>query len=174
MKSTKYFHVLKHTVYGLLFLIFYILQSVPGFLTVMGVKPVWVLPAAIILAMFEGEFLGGIYGALAGLLCDIGGFLLFGFNGFLTCLYCVGVGLVIIYLLRCNLLGGILLTLIFMVLRGSLEFLFEFGMWGYDGVWKIYLAHTLPTALYSTVLAIPLFYLFRGLSRKFNLLLQNS
>jgi cell shape-determining protein MreD len=152
--------------YCVIFLFFYILQTMPGFLTIRGVKPIWVIPAAIALAMFEGEFLGGVYGALAGLLCDMGGFLLFGFNGFFTCLYCVAVGLLVIYLMHNNLLGCMLVVLIFMILRGSLEFLFAYGMWGYENVWKLYVYQTLPVAVYSTVISAVPYFLFRALHRR--------
>ena len=55
--------------YGAIFVFLYVLQCTPGFLEIMEVKPILLIPAAITLAMFEGEFIGGLYGAFAGLLC---------------------------------------------------------------------------------------------------------
>lgn len=173
MRSTKHVTVIKHVFYCLLFLLLYIVQTVPGLFQIYGVKPNLLIPAAIALAMFEGEFLGGIYGALAGLLCDMGGVLLFGFNGFLTCLYCIAVGLLIIYLMRCNPLGCVLFTALFMLSRGSLEFLFAYGMWGYENVWKLYLYQTLPEAAYTAVVSPILFWLIRWLYRGFEAHLRN-
>jgi cell shape-determining protein MreD len=174
VNNTKYITILRHAVYCLLFLILYVVQTVPGLFVIRGIKPIWVIPAAIALAMFEGEFIGGIYGAAAGLLCDIGGFLLFGFNGFLTCVYCIAVGLLVIYLMRCNMLGCMMFVFIFMLLRGSLEFLFLYGMWGYDDVWRIYVNQTLPTVLFSTLISPIVFYSMRGVFRRFERVLKDQ
>lgn len=167
MNKTRYILIGKHVIYTLLLLVLYVIQTVPGFLVIRGVKPIWVVPAAIALAMCEGEFLGGVYGAVAGLLCDMGSFLLFGFNGLLTCLCCIAVGMLVIYLMRCNLINSILFVFLFMVLRGSLEFLFGYGMWGYENVWKIYVYQILPVAVYSTVISPLTFFLFRRVYRRF-------
>ena len=163
VNSTKYVNLLRHGIYCLIFLFLYALQTAPGLFEVRSVKPIWVIPAAIALAMFEGEFRGGIYGAAAGLLCDMGSFLLFGFNGFLTCIACIAAGLLVIYLTRCNVATYMLFVFLFMIARGSLEFLFAYGMWGYSDVWMIYLYHTLPVAVFSTVVCPLQFFLMRGL-----------
>lgn len=174
MNNTKYIIFIRHLTYSLIFLLLYVVGTVPRFAQIGGVKPIWVIPAAISLAMFEGEFYGGIYGAAAGLLCDMGSFLLFGFNGLLTCIYCVAAGLIVIYLMRCNLLGCILFVFVFMLIRGSLEFLFSYGMWGYEDVWKIYFSKTLPTAVYSTVISPLIFYPMRKLCHHFRTMLKNQ
>lgn len=167
MNNTKYVNILRHGVYCLVFLFLYTLQTIPGFFEIKSVKPIWVIPAAIALAMFEGEFRGGIYGAAAGLLCDMGSFLIFGFNGLITCLFCIAAGLLVIYLMRCNAATCLLFVFVFMLARGSLEFLFAYGMWGYSDVWRIYLYQTLPVAVFSTAISPALFYLMRGLFNAF-------
>lgn len=145
----------------------YVLQTTPGLFVIRGVKPVLVVPFALAIAMHEGEFVGGIYGAAAGLLCDVSGGSLFGYNGFFLALFCIASGLLVIYLLRCNLLGCILFVLVTMLVRGSLEFLFAYGMWGYPDVWKIYLFYTLPTAGYTVAVSPLLFWMVRALYRRF-------
>ena len=173
MKNTKYIEIFKHVSYCLVFILLYVIQNIPGLFVIGGVRPALVLPAAIALAMHEGEFYGGIYGAVAGLFCDMDGFLAFGFNGFITCVYCIAVGLTIIYLLRCNLFSCVLFVFIFSLIQGSLEFLFLYGMWGYADVWKIYANHTLPTVLYTTAVSPLLFYPMRRLFAFFEKLLEN-
>lgn len=167
MNNTARLNILKHTIYVVLMMMLYVLQTVPGLFVIGGVKPILLVPAAISIAMMEGEFVGGIYGALAGLLCDTGGFLLFGFNGFVLTLCCVASGLLVIYLMRCNLLACLLFAFITLFIRGSIEYLFAYGMWNYENAWLIYRNRTLPVVAYSTVAVVPLFYLFRALSRRF-------
>ena len=157
----------KHVVYGVLLLLFYIMQTTPRLFEIAGVKPVWVLPLAIAVAMHEGEFAGGVYGACAGLLCDIGGFSLFGFNGFIFCLAAVCAGLLIIYMMQCNVAGCMLFVFAAMMLRGSIGYMFAYGIWEYENAWRIFMLHTLPTAAYTTAAGIPLYYLLRAIFLKF-------
>ena len=71
----------KYAAYAMILLVLYVLQTTPGLFVVYGAKPMLVVPAAIAIAMHEGELVGGLFGALAGLLCDMGSSMLFGFNG---------------------------------------------------------------------------------------------
>lgn len=172
MNNTSTVLTLKYTAYSLLLLLLYVVQTNPGSLTMAGVGPNLVIPAAIAIAMFEGEFVGGIFGMAAGLLCDLTGPLLFGFNGFFTGIFCIAAGLLFIYLLRRNLLGCLLFTLFSLLARGSIEFLFGYGMWGYDNVSSIYLRYTLPSIAMSLVVAPLLFWLIRMLDRRFTGMLR--
>ena len=156
----------KYTVYALVLLVLYVLQTTPGLFVVFGAKPMLVVPAAIAIAMCEGEFIGGWYGAFAGLLCDIGSSLLFGFNGFLLTFFCVGAGLLVTHLMHCNFWNAMLFTFIAIMAMGSLEFLFGYGMWRLDYVWMIYVYRTLPMIAYTTAVSPLLFWLMRGIYRR--------
>lgn len=168
MNSTARKNIIKHLIYVFLLMFLYVLQSVPGLFVISGVKPIWVIPAAVAIAMSEGEFAGGIYGALAGLLCDTGGFLLFGFNGFIVTLCCVAAGLLVVYLMRCNLLTYLLFVFVTLMIRGSLEYFFAYGMWNYKNSTLIYTISTFPTVVYSTIVATPLFFPVRLIHRRFS------
>ncbi len=161
MNYTARLNIARHLAYVFILMLFYVLQSIPNFLVIYGVKPIWVIPCAIAIAMQEGEFAGGIYGALAGLLCDTAGFLLFGFNGFIVALCCIIAGLLVIYLMRNNMLTCLMFTLVTMLLRGSIEYFFAYGMWQYENSWRIFTTNTLPTVAYSIVIAAPIFVLIR-------------
>lgn len=168
MNNAGALRVAKHLSYSLLLLLLYLLQTVPGLFVIFGVKPILVIPAAVVIAMLEGEFVGGIYGAAAGLLCDVGSLLLFGFNGFLTCLFCIVAGLLVTFLMRCHLGNCLLFACVIMLVRGSLEFLFAFGMWGYESVWKLYVFGTLPLAVYSVAVTPVIFWAVRKIYRRFD------
>ncbi len=160
--------IFKYTLYALILLLFYILQTTPGVLELAGVKPMLVIPAALTIAMVEGEFVGGVYGALAGLLCDLGGSVLFGFNGLLLSLFCIGAGLLVIYLMHCNTGGALLFVTVTMLVRGGVEYLFSYRMWGYENVWKIFALHILPMSLYTILVTPLLFWLIRWIYRLFD------
>lgn len=167
MNQAKANQIFKYTLYALLLLLFYIVQTVPGLFVLFGAKPVWVIPCALAVAMLEGEFAGGLYGAAAGLLCDLGGFALMGFNMLFFSAFCVIAGLLIIYLMHCNVWGCILFTSLTMLTTRSIEYFFAYGMWGYEGAWRIYTLSVIPVIVY-TLLITPIPYLLvRRVHRRF-------
>ena len=66
----KLYHILKWSSYVLLIIIAYVLQTTTSLFVIFGVKPLLLAPLAVCIAMFEGEFAGAIFGAVAGLLAD--------------------------------------------------------------------------------------------------------
>ena len=112
----------KHLIYcfGLIFC--YVLQTTPGFLQIFGVKPFLVIPAVIAIAMQEGEFTGALYGALGGMLCDMGANTFYGFYTLTLFLYGAAVGLALIYLMKNDRKTAVLCCLVYtggMALRAT-------------------------------------------------------
>ena len=157
----------KYFIYAILLLLLYVLQTTPRLFELFNVKPMLVVPAAIAMAMHEGEFAGGIYAAFAGLLCDMGGFGLFGFNGITLLVSGVTAGLLVIYMMRCNVASCILFVFIAMLVRGSIYYTFAFGIWNHDYAWRIFAFQILPTIVYTAISAIPIYYIFRAVNGKF-------
>ena len=153
----KWTLVQKHLTYTLLLMGLYVLQATPGFMMVLGIKPLLVLPAVVCIAMQEGEYLGGIYGMVGGMFCDLSSFTYFGFNALLFLLMGVGIGLLVEYLLNNSAINALLLTMVAMVIKGLVEFFFMYGIWGYEGAGLIYLNKLIPTLIYSA-LFVPLWY----------------
>ena len=56
MNNKKWFRTAKFATYIVVMVLLYILQTTPGFLTVFGVKPNFVIPAAICIAFLEVVF----------------------------------------------------------------------------------------------------------------------
>ena len=160
--------VLKWTLYVVLFLIFYVLQTSVQAFAIFSIKPLLLVPAAVCLAIQEGEFAGGIMGALAGLLCDIGSGELFGFNAIILLICCVVSGLIVEYLMKPNLFTAMVLGAATLLIRGILDYLFFYVMWNYEGSSYMLVRYILPTALYSLIV-LPLFYLlFKKLKKSFD------
>lgn len=169
-KTGLYFR--KYAGYALLMVLLYVMQTTPRFLDVFGVKPNLVIPAAVCIAMLENEFIGGFYGALAGALCDLGGFTIFGFNAIILLAGCVLIGLLVIYMLRVSmpnfigLLTGLLLT------RGLLDYLLSYVMWGYENVWMVLAYDIVPGIIYTAAVSPLIFYLYRRIFRRYEERLQ--
>ena len=168
MTQKKHLYFGKYFTLVALLILLYVLQTTPRLFSILGVKPILVVPAAVCMAMFEGELTGGVMGALAGLLCDLASFTIFGFNGIIVMACCAAVGLLTIYYTQLKLTNALMLGLAVLLLRGVLEYFFYFQIWGFENGHRIFWYQTLPTVLYSTLAVIPLFYLIRSISGYFN------
>ena len=75
--------ILKFSAYALVVFFAYIIQTTPGLFDFFGINPILVLPACICIAVYEGEFAGGLFGFFFGLFCDSTSETVFGFNALL-------------------------------------------------------------------------------------------
>ena len=173
MDDKKGIRAAKYAAYGLAMALLYVLQTTPGFLTVFGVKPNLVIPAAVCAAMLEGEFAGGLYGALAGLLCDLSAPSIFGFNAIILLVACVVAGLAFLYLLRPCVINFVLMALGALAARGLLDYLLNYLMWNYENVGMILVHQILPGILYSAAVSPLVYYLYVRIGRHFQAKLEN-
>ncbi len=164
---------IKHLSYVGIILLSYILGSTPGLLTFYGTSPNLMIPLVTVIAMYEGEFAGGMYGALSGLLWDSSAFTLFGIGGMFYLLAGVIIGLLIIYLLQNSLKNALLLSAAVALLHGVMTYSFLYGMWGYEGSYLILINKTLPSVLYTSLLTWPAYYAIGKIHRHFKELVED-
>ena len=166
---TKLFRrkVLKFLVYALIVFAAYIIQTTPGLIEFLGVKPILVLPACICIAVFEGEFAGGLFGFFFGLFCDSTSETVFGFNALIYLVFCVLAGLLTIYVFRRSTMNVMLLCLGALFLRSGLEFFFTFMLYGYENLDAYFYTQIAPQIVFSAIFSFPFCELFRWLNKKF-------
>lgn len=166
---TKYFRkkVLKFFVYAIIVFAAYIIQTTPGLIEFYGVRPILVLPACICIAVFEGEFAGGLFGFCFGLFCDSMSETVFGFNALIYLVFCVLAGLATIYVFRRSTMNVMLLCLGAVFLRSILEFFFKFVLYGYENLDVYFYTQIAPQIVFSAIFSLPFCVLFRWLNKKF-------
>ena len=152
MNNRKWYRAAKYAAYAALMLFLYVLQTTPRLFSILGVRPNLVIPAAVCIAVLEGAFAGGVYGALAGIP-------LFGFSAVILMPACVAAGLLVTYLLRPGMINYVLLLAGVLLTRGLLDFLLNYVMWGYDSVWMVFVYGTLPGIIYSAAVSPLVYYL---------------
>lgn len=160
--------VVKYTLYGLLMLLLYVLQTTPGFLSIAGIRPILVLPFAVCIAMFDNHLAGGLFGLFAGILCDTSSNMLFGIQSILYLAVCVAVGLLIVYFMQPSVVNSLIFVGCGLTLRLFWEFFFSFVMWGYENIRLILLCHMLPLLVYTLVVTIPIFWFVKKFSGFFD------
>ena len=102
---------IKWTAYGLLILLFSILQSTPRLIPeICGASPLLLVPLTVCIAMYAGPVGGAAAGIAGGFLWDLYSDRLLGFNALLLLAVGCACGLLVRLLLRNNLLSALLLV----------------------------------------------------------------
>ncbi len=166
---TKYLRrkILKFFVYALIVFAAYILQTTPGLFDFYGIKPILVLPACICIAVYEGEFAGGLFGFFFGIFCDSTSETVFGFNAFVFLVLCVCAGLATIYIFRRSTMNIMLLCLGAVFFRSALEYFFGFILYGYENLVPFFYTEVAPQVVLTSIFSLPFCLLFRWLHKKF-------
>ena len=148
---------IKWTAYGLLILLFSILQSTPRLIPeICGASPLLLVPLTVCIAMYAGPVGGATAGIAGGFLWDLYSDRLLGFNALL---------LLVRLLLRNNLLSALLLVGGALLFQGLADWFFTVLLLGRDSPLYVLLHMTLPDLLYSLVLAPLIYALVTGVTR---------
>ena len=156
-QKQKRLFIIKNIIYTLVMLCCYILQETPGLLEVFGVRPILIISAVVCIAMFEGEFFGGLYGLFGGILCDTAAFHFFGIASVLFLILGCGCGLLIIYLVQPNRKTAFLLSGAFSFVYSIISHYLIYGMWGYEGASMRIITRIIPCSVYTAAAAVLIF-----------------
>ncbi len=163
---------LKYLIYAVIILAFFIMQNTPGMMQIAGIRPSFLLSAAVLFSMYEGEFAGAILAMVCGLFWDFGSGGLTGSNAILFLVFGVGIGLLTTHFLRCTLGTALLLCSGAALGQTLINFLFTYLIWNQPDSWLFLLTKLLPSALYSVVLSPLIFLLIRFVYQKFQMILH--
>ena len=138
----------------------YIIQCTPGLIpAVYGARPVLLIPAAVTIAMFEGDIGGMIAGILSGLLIDLGGGSVLGVHAILLGILCYFIGLATMDLIKTNFFTALLFGAVSILLVCLIQWAVFYVLWNYGENAYALTRHYLPKAAY-TFCIVPLVYLF--------------
>ena len=154
--------IFKWGCYTLLMLLCTVLQTTPGLFQFGAAKPLWLLPLALAVAVFEGEFAGALFGAVCGLMWDYTAGRTVGMLALELMILCFLLSAVMQLYFKASvpnflLWGGVCARLVL-----SLDWLFFYEMPGYSGTLRRYLWVVLPSAAMS----LPVCWLLFGWVRR--------
>lgn len=164
---TKRLFILKNVIYVLAVTAAYVLQETPKMLEIAGVRPNLVIAAVVAIAMTEGEFTGGLYGLLGGILCDTAAFHIFGAASIVFSVLGCGCGLVTVYLVRSHWRTVVMLNAAFGLIYGTVSHYLIYGMWGYQGAGMIFLTRVLPSVVFTAAFGVPAYYAAQYNAKRF-------
>lgn len=152
--------VIRYLAYSIELLVLFVLQETPGLLPpVESVRPLLVLPAAVSIALFEGETAAMAFGLAGGLLIDFGFGSILGFHALLLAGGCYLISLTAANLFQTNFFSALLLTAVTAAATFALQWVFFFVLCGYAHAGYALLFRYLPLFCYTTAF-MPLTYYF--------------
>ncbi len=154
----------KWSLYVLLLMLCAVLQTTPYLFQIASVKPIFILPLCLAVAIYEGEFAGSLFGVVGGLMWDYTAGVVVGIFAILLLLLCFGVSLGVQMYLRCTKFNYFLVCLGANLIALSTHFMFFYYMPGYQDPWYQYGTMVVPMAFYSALFAIPLFLAVRQIA----------
>ncbi len=153
--------IIKWSVFSLLLLLCAVLQTTPFLFQVGQVKPIYIVPLCVAVAMHEGEFSSAIFGAFCGLMWDYTAGRIAGLFALFMMLFCFFLSLIVQMYLRSTLLNYIWSCFAVSVMILSIDFMFFYWMPGFINPFSRYINFVLLTALVSLIVAAPIFYAVR-------------
>ena len=139
--------IVKWICYALLGLLCAVLQTTPGLFQFGAAKPLWLLPLALAVAVFEGEFAGAVFGAVCGLMWDWLAGRTVGMLALELLLLCFAVSAVTQLYFKNSAANFALIASVAALLVLTLDWLFFYYMPGYAGAGERFLWVVLPSAL---------------------------
>ena len=155
--------------YALLGLLCAVLQTTPGLFQFGAAKPLWLLPLALAVAVFEGEFAGAVFGAVCGLMWDWLAGRTVGMLALELLLLCFAVSAVMQLYFKNSAANFALIASAAALLVLTLDWLFFYYMPGYSGAASRWLWFVLPTAALSVPVCFPLFGVVRHIHEEFKI-----
>lgn len=166
--NQKKFSSLVYFLIGFIYFVVFLITRIPGLsLKVLGVTPILLIPALVCGAMFFKEVFSLAAGFFIGVLLDSvisQGF----FNTAVMSVLGLAVGIIASYLINQNVRAAIVLTLLSNVFYFGSRWFFYILLGNEQQKLQYLIEITLPQVLYTTVYAIPFFYLFRFIYKKFS------
>ncbi len=135
-KKEKRNTVVRWILYGLLTVIAYIYMTTAPQKQFMLRTPLFVIPAAMCIAMFEEPFDSALMGCAAGLLLDTAQGTLIGLSGIIMMWCCLSASLLFHFFMRRHILNIIALNAAAVIVQGTIHYFFYYAIWEYDSAGK--------------------------------------
>jgi rod shape-determining protein MreD len=166
MKRPNQMKLLRIVLFVLEILLLFFIGDTEGVLpSIAGARPSLLVGAAVSVALSGYKELPAMsFGIFCGLLMDFSRGGPYGFYAILLAILCYFSAALVQNLFQKNLLTAVVLSLLAVVVVFSLQWVFFYLLPGYSQPIYALLHHALPSAVYTFLACIPIYFLTRGLS----------
>ena len=158
---------IKYVLLCLVVFVLFILQGTPGFLSVFGVKPVFLIPFCINLAMLEEENYTLIVYVMAGLLFELSAGRIVGLYTIPLIIACAISMIMVKFIFQPNYRNSMAMSFISTFVILSLDFFFNYIIQGHKGIFIIYFKTVVLCSIYSTLFSVLYYKIISAIKAKF-------
>lgn len=158
----------RYVAYVLILLLAHLFQnSIRIFPEILNVRPILIMSLSLCIAMFEGEFIGAIFGLFAGAIWDTVTVAADGYNAAFLMMMCAVCGVVLRIFLRNNLVTFAIINSVSTVFYFLTYVLFFYVAKGMDGAGVLLLRCYLPMTLYTLMLTPFVYAVIREINKRY-------
>lgn len=158
---------IKYVLLCLVVFVLFILQGTPGFLSVFGVKPVFLIPFCINLAMLEEENYTLIVYVMAGLLFELSAGRIVGLYTIPLIIACAISMIMVKFIFQPNYRNSMAMSFISTFVILSLDFFFNYIIQGHKGIFIIYFKTVVLCSIYSTLFSVLYYKIISAIKARF-------
>lgn len=170
-KKEKRNSVIRWLLYGLLLALSYLYMTTAP---IQLKTPLFLIPAAMCVSMFEEPFDSALTGCAAGLMLDSALGTIVGINGIIMLWCCLISSLLFHFFVRRFIVNIILLNAAAVIAEGIIHYFFYYAIWGYDPGSRILVREFLPVMLYTELSVVPFYFAVRFLFKRFGIIEETS
>lgn len=164
------FKIFRYVIYATELLVLFVLQGMPNIIPeLFGGKPSLILPAVLVIAMFEPRITALSFGLAGGLLTDIGNGGVIGFFAIIMTICCYFISYLTSELIRTRLSIAMVISFITISAALSLHFLFFYVFCGYGNNGYFFMSHYTSRIIYTVALTPIAYYVNKTLALKINI-----
>ncbi len=153
--------------YSLVLLLAVVIQTTPRFLNVGSVKPVFILPVCLAVALCEGPYAGALFGMFGGLVWDMTAGRTVGLLAMSCLLLCFGAAIVVETYLKVNHMNFVFISWVCCMAVTSMDFLFNYVMRGYGSTGQRFWGAVAPMCVFTAAVSPLAFWLMQKVSQHF-------
>ena len=135
--------------------------------------PLFVIPIAMCISMFEEPFDAAIVGCVAGLMLDSSQGTIIGLSGIIMLWCCLISSLLFHFFMRRYIMSIMLVNLAAVFIQGIIHYFFYFAIWEYDSSFGIFLHKFLPVMIYTEIAAIPFYLVIKFLVKHLGVIVES-
>lgn len=135
--------------------------------------PLFVIPIAMCISMFEEPFDAALVGCAAGLMLDSAQGTIVGLNGIIMLWCCLISSLLFHFFMRRYILSIMLVNFAAVLIQGIIHYFFYYAIWEHDESLGILLREFVPVMIYTEIAVIPFYFIINMLVKHLGVIVES-
>lgn len=124
-------------------------------------KPIFLVPIALAIAIDNNQYGSVFTGAMCGFLIDISCGKLFGYNAVILAFFCIVVSLLLELYLRHKFINFMIISAAVSYIQCRLDYKFYYEIWDYENVERIFTRYTMRVWIYTVISSVFIYLIIK-------------